>query len=803
MFKSILTTALRNIYRNRIFSLINFAGLSVSMSLGMLIILIAKEQFSYDQFHSDVERIYRVNTMALRVEGGQEPYASTPFPLGTSIKENYTFAEDVVRINRRLNGDVIYGNVNVPLSGLMVDPSFLNVFNFPLEQGNPAKALTEPNSLVITQETAERVFGKVNPLGQMVTVSGYGEFTITGVLRKITTKTHFEFQALASTSALAQLEKAGVISSTLEDWNNYYGSYTYFKLKPGNQLSEVEQALKEISKEKYAGLKLETRDKGYEFYLHPLNEITPGPELSNQMGQGMPTFLLIFLSVLAGVVLIMSVFNFTNLMIAKSLSRAREIGVRKVVGAQRFQVFLQFVGETVVFSLVALALSYLLLQFLKTGYLQLPLNEEFAMTLQEDWTLYIYFILFAIGVGVLAGLLPAGYLSAFKPVKVLKDSGNLKVYSRLTFRKVLMVTQFAFSVIFIIVVTVIYRQVDFMLNADYGFNQKNILNVRLQGVPFEKAANEVRLLPGVINTGGVSTRLGTWADQSSDYKRERSDEPFVMREFLVNDVYVNNLELNFVAGRNFDPTEQGIKEKHVILNETALTSFGFKTPLEAVGQSIFVNDSTLLEVIGVTKDFHFRPLNTKIGPLALRYNTAGLNFLSLMLEPNKKEKVIAALEPTWKKLDPIHPLEYMMMEDEIDDAYRQAGMHDILIIVGYISALAVILACLGLLGMAMYATQIRVKEVGVRKVMGASVQQVVMLLSKSFMMLIGIAVVIGIPVSLYFSDLFLSLYAYKMEISVWLVLGCITFIAPLAFLIIASQTWKTAAANPVKSLKYE
>jgi putative ABC transport system permease protein len=803
MLKSILTTALRNIYRNRIFSLINFTGLSVSMSLSMLIILIAKEQYSYDRFHTDAERIYRINTMALRVEGGQEPYASTPFPVGTTIKENYTFADDVVRINRRLNGDVIYGNVNVPLQGLIVDPSFLNMFNFPLEQGNPAKALTEPNSLVITQETAERVFGKVNPLGQTVTLSGYGEFVVTGVLKKNSNKTHFEFQALASTSALAGLEKAGVISSTLEDWNNYYGSYTYFKLKPGKQLSEVEQALKEISKEKYAGLKLETRDRGYEFYLHPLSEITPGPELSNQMGQGMPTFLLLFLSILAGVVLVMSVFNFTNLMIAKSLSRAREIGVRKVVGAQRFQVFLQFVGETVVFSLVALALSYVLLQFLKTGYLQLPLNEEFAMTLQEDWTLYIYFILFAIGVGVLAGLLPAGYLSAFKPAKVLKDTGNLKVYSRLTFRKVLMVTQFAFSVIFVIVVTVIYKQVDFMLNADYGFNQKNILNVRLQGVPFEKAANEIKSLPGVINAGGVSTRLGTWADQASDYKRQRADEPFVMREFMVNDVYINNLALNFVAGRNFDAVEQVGKEKHVILNETALKNFQFNTPMEAVGQSIFVDNSVMLEVIGVVKDFHFRPLNSKIGPVALRYNTNQLSFLSLKIEPGKKESVIAALEPTWKKLDPIHPLEYMMMEEEIDDAYRQAGMHDILIIVGYISALAVILACLGLLGMAMYATQIRVKEVGVRKVMGASVQQVVLLLSKSFMMLIGVAVLIGIPVSLYFSDLFLSLYAYKMEISVWLVLSCIAFIAALAFLIIASQTWRTAAANPVKSLKYE
>ena len=499
----------------------------------------------------------------------------------------------------------------------------------------------------------------------------------------------------------------------------------------------------------------------------------------------------------------MSVFNFTNLMIAKSLSRAREIGVRKVVGAQRAQVFFQFVGETVLFALVALAFSYVLLQFLKTGYLQLPLNEEFSMTLQEDWSLYLLFIFFAIVVGIIAGLLPAGYLSAFRPVNVLKDSSNLKVYSRLTFRKILMVVQFTFSVIFVIVVLVIYRQVDFMLTADYGINQKDILNIRLQGVAFDKMANEVKSIPGVINVGGVSHRLGTWADWSSDYKRNKSDEPFVMRDFRVNDVYISNLDMKFLAGRNFDADEQGATEKHVILNETALTAFKFATPVDAIGQIIYSDDSVMLEVVGVVKDFHFRPLNNKIGPLALRYNLAKLNFASLKIEPGRKESVVAALDPTWKKLDPIHPLEYMMMEEEIDDAYRQAGFHDILIIVGYISFLTVTLACLGMLGMAMYATQIRVKEVGVRKVMGASNWEVVFLLSKSFMILIGVAVIIGTPVSIYLGDLFLSLYAYKLVITPWLILSGISIVASLGLLIISSQTWSTASANPVKSLKYE
>lgn len=803
MLLNIFTTAIRNILRNRTFSLINLIGLSVSMSLSMLIILIIKEQYTYDNFHSDSDRIYRVNTNALRVEGGSEPYASSPLPLGRVLKEEYTFTENIVRINRRLNGDAVYGNVNVPVQGLMVDPSFFEVFNFPLAKGNPATALSEPNSLVLTPQAAERIFGTSEPLGQSISISGYGEFKITGVLKEFQSKTHFEFEVLGSTTALPAFEQAGIIGSTIDDWNNYYGSYNYFKLKEGRTIAEVNEALAAISKKYYAGLKLETRDKGYEFYLHPLTEITPGPELSNQMGQGMPIFLLIFLGTLAGVVLLMSVFNFTNLMIAKSLSRAREIGVRKVVGAHRYQVFAQFVGETIVFCLVALVFSYVLLQFLKAGYLQLPLNEEFSMDLNEDVSLYGMFVAFAVIVGIVAGLLPAGYLSAFKPSRVLKDAGNLKVYSRLTFRKVLMVVQFSLSVIFVTVVLIIYNQIDFMLNADYGFDQKNKLNVRLQGMDYNTLATEMRALPGVISVGGVSHRLGTWADRASDYKKSASDEPFVMRDFMVDDNYIRNLNLTFLAGRNFEAAEQNNQEKHIILNEASLTSFGFSNPVSAIGQPVYVDDSVMLSVIGVVKDFHFRPLNNQIGPVALRYSTRNLGYLSAQIDPGQKSVVTASLESIWKKLDPVHTIEYMMMDKEIDDAYRQAGFQDILAIVGYITFLAVTLACLGMLGMAMYATQVRIKEVGVRKVMGASVTEVVFLLSRSFMILIGVAVVIGTPVSLFFGSLFLDLYAYKIEITPMLVLLAISIIAVLGLVIICSQTVRAASSNPVNSLRYE
>jgi putative ABC transport system permease protein len=803
MFKSMITTALRNIYRNRTFSLINLTGLAVSMSLGLLIIMIVKEQYTFDNFHQDSDRIFRVNTMALRVSGEREPYASVPMPVGQLIKEDYTFTDEVVRLNRWLNCDAVYGNTNVPVHGLFADPSFLTLFNFPLEKGHPGTALNEPNSLVITHEAAEKIFGITEPLGQTLSLSGYGEFVVTGVLKPFLSKTHFDFEILASTAAIPALEKVGTMSPVTDNWNNYYANYVYFKLKEGRSADEAEKALTEIVQKHYAGLKLETRDKGYEFYLQPLEAITPGPELSNQMGNGMPSLLIVFMSVLVGIVMIMACFNYTNLMIAKSLSRAREIGIRKVVGAHRWQVFFQFVGEAVVFALVALVFSYLLLQFLKPGFVQLNIAREFSAELKEDYSIYLYFLLFSIGVGVLAGLLPAGYLSAFKPVKVLKDTGGLKVYSKLTFRKALIVTQFTFSVIFVLVVLVIYNQINFMITKDYGFSEQNIYNVRLQGMEFEKLANEVKSLPGVVSIGGVSHALGTWADRASDYKRNRDDEPFTMRDFIVDEHYIANIGLKFLAGRNFDATDEGEHERHVILNEQALTQFGFSDPVKAVGQSIYADDSVMLTVIGVVQDFNFRPLNYQIGPLALRYNLSEIGWLSASIVPANRETVMASIESIWKKLDPVHEFDGVMMADQIDQAYESAGFFDVLTIVGYISFLTIVLACMGMLGMAMYSTQTRIKEIGVRKVMGASSKQIVVLLSRSFFVLIGIAVLIGLPAAFFLGEQFLSLYAYKIEITPLLMLTGVVIVMAVGILTIGSQTLRAATANPADSLRYE
>ena len=801
MFKSILLTAIRNFTRNRSFSLINLVGLSISMSLALLIIVLVRQQFTFDNFHSDIDQIYRVNTKAIRKSGGSEAYASSPIPLGTTLMQDYSFIDKVVRFSRSLRGDIQYENTTVPYEGMFVDASFFEVFNFELEKGSVKDALSSANNIVIAHNAVPKIFGDADPIGKTVTLVGFGEFVVTGIVAPPPGNTHIDFEILGSTLILPLLEKQNMVSDQTTNWKNYYSGYNYIKLKSGTDLTDVNKALQKIANDQYANLTLETRDSGYEFYLHPLSEITPGPILSNQLGKGMPEMLLIFLSILGGVVMIMACFNYTNLTIAKSLTRAKEIGVRKINGGSKPQIFVQFIGESVLFALISLFFSYVLMMWMKPAVMELHIANEFSMNLVEDGTIYILFFVFAVLVGALAGLIPAGYLSSFQPLNVLKGGDNIKVRSRLTFRKALIVTQFTFSVIFVVIVTILNQQVKYVLNADYGINQENLLNVRLQGNDFEKFDTRVSTLSGVDRVGGVSHSLGTWADGADDYRRFREDDALVMRGFCVDADYGENLKLEFVAGKNFSDNSLA-SENHILLNEQALVSFGFEDALSAVGQTIIAGDSTALLVIGVLKDFNFRPLNYQIGPLGLRSNVDNLSLASISYSGDRAQ-VEEGVRAIWKELDPIHPIKMNSMTEEIDNAYSDSGFTDVLTIIGYIAFLAVSLACLGMLGMAMFTAQTRIKEIGLRKTLGASVTSVVFLLSKSFLILIGISIIIGAPISYYLGDMLISNYAYRITVTPWLMLSGISLLAFLGVAIISSQTVVAARRNPVESLRYE
>ncbi|MEO6348177.1 MAG: FtsX-like permease family protein, partial [Aquaticitalea sp.] len=320
---------------------------------------------------------------------------------------------------------------------------------------------------------------------------------------------------------------------------------------------------------------------------------------------------------------------------------------------------------------------------------------------------------------------------------------------------------------------------------------------------FKKLAQEIQSIPGVKNIGAVSHNLGTSQDWSDDYKKNVTDAPFVMRDFRVDKNYISNLDMLFVAGHNFSENISAERETEVILNESALKLFGIEDASSAIGQVIFSDDSVALAVAGVVKDFHFRPMNDAIGPLALRYKPADFNIMNIAIEPGSKERVMAAISPIWKKIDQVHPLECKLMSQEIEDAFTESGIIDILHVIEYITILSVIISCLGMLGMVMYGTRLRLKEISVRKVMGADIKSITILLSRSFMKLIVISLLIGIPLSYFLGNMILQNFAYKMSTLPLLIIVAVLIIALLGLITICSQTIKAAIANPVKSLRTE
>jgi putative ABC transport system permease protein len=776
----------------------------ISLSLSLLIIQVVVDQYSFDTFHEDSDRIYRVNSEIFRTGGGTEKYATTPLPLTDKLSSDFTFFEEVTRLSGGLSGNVTSSGQTIPIRGFYTSPTFFKIFNFEFEN-SVAEPLKDPFQIVLTRNAAHKFFGRESALGKFLVIEGFGTFTVSGVLKDSNKNTHLEFEALASQSTLHSLRQTSAVRPQMFEWKNYYSAYSYLKIKEGVRVEDIEAALTAIEEENYKEVILDARDQKITFYLQALKDISPGPQLSNNLGRSLPDILLYFLIGLAAIVMAMACLNYTQLTIAKSITRAREIGIRKVIGAQKSQVFLQFVGEAVVISLVSLVFSYLLLQFIKPAFLTLHISNEFSFNLNESPGVLLLFVIFTTVIGIIAGSFPALYLSSLKPVHVLKSGNKLNNNSKLPLRKAMLTLQFTFAVIFTLTVLIINKQTQYMIKADYGINTDNIINVRLNGISFDQIAPQVANLSGVEGVAGVSHSLGTFEDGDSDYKKSPEAEPFNMRDFMITGLYLQNLDIKLLAGKYFSEemlTAGG--EKFVILNEKAVRLFGFADNSASLDEVIYVDDSVMLEVVGVTESFHFRPFNYEIGPIAFRLRPDAARILSIRFQPGTNpEQLASAVLPVYRKFLPNHEMEWSLMDNEIKDAYEDSGLTDISKIVGYISFLAISISCLGLLGMVMFIVQTRSKEIGMRKILGASVSQLVIILNKSSMIILAIAFAIGLPISYLLGDWFLSIYAYRIPIGLSLILTGVGVIVGIVFITIGSQTLPTAKSSPLKWIRYE
>jgi ABC-type antimicrobial peptide transport system permease subunit len=790
--------ALRSMLKHRIFSFINIFGLAISLSACLLMLSIIVVQYSYDEFHADAEQIYRINST--HHTGGDFPHTfATATPALLDYFEHHApEVENTVVLKKGFGGDFSANDRIIPAKGLYASEDFLQTFTFPLQSGNPETALQEPFSLVLTQKVAEKFFGQQDPIGQMMSLAGLGEFKVTGLMADPPTNTHIKFEVLASYETLPALDRQGKTDVQTDNWQSLYDHYVYVKLQEGVGAEQLSAYFPQISQANYQ----ENDPIRAEFTLQRLGEITPAPtaQIVNQLAPTMPAMFIYFMAGLVLVVMLSACFNYTNLSVARALSRAKEVGVRKVVGARRRQLFMQFISEAVIVSLLSLVLAVLMLQLLEPAFYNL-LDEEgrSLISFATGYSIYVYFGIFALLVGLIAGVFPALLLSRFNPVQVLKKLTDVKVSGGMSWRKALITAQFALSFIFLITTMIIYEQFQYAMNKDMGFAQENVLQIALQGNSYEQLSQLMRQHKDVQEVSAASYTLAS-GHLSGAYFKKSAEDSLSIHYISVSPSFAENMELEMVAGEAYPENTDSGREQFVVFNESAVRAMGYESPAEAVNELLYV-DGEEVRISGVVRDFHYMPVMQRIESFALRYRPEEFQYMQLKLSSTNIQATLSELEEMWQQLDKVHPFKAEFYDEQVAEALF--GFNILMKVIGYMTFLSISIACLGFLGISIYTAETRMKEISIRKVLGAEVYQLSFYFMKSFLKLLLIAMLIGLPLAYLGNTMWLENIAYRREIGVGVLLLGAGSLLTLALLIVGSQAIKLAFINPVKTLRNE
>lgn len=812
MIKNYFKTAWRNLVKNKTFSLINIIGLAVSMSVCLLIILIIYDQDSYDSFNPKKDRVYRVHTASKN--NSFKEMASSALPLAQEIKENYTGVEATTALVKNIGGDIFYNGKVASGGGYFADGNIFNIMAFELAEGNATTALSAPYSMVISEEMSRQLFYNENPVGKIVKFSDkginpagvetgnketpYGQFTITGVLKQSPGKSSLPCHLLASIGTVSSLAKDSVINNPHDDWNNVWTNYTYVLMPSGKTKADLQNILDKISAKHYA----DPNGTQFKFVAASLDEISPGKPVGNPTHTSMPEVLLTFLGVLCIIIMLSACLNYTNLSVARLLSRAREVGIRKVAGATRGQIFRQFIAESTLVSLFALVLSLLLLSVLKPLFQGLTLNRFFDISFSNSLSLYVIFLAFSLLVGLVAGLLPAFYISIFNPVQVFKSNSSIKIFKGLTIRKVLLVVQFSVSLIFIISATLIFKQTNHVFNFDYGFNKENVVNIKLYKTEnYQRYLHELSSQKDILVAGACSYPPASGIQNSTRvFKSDNTKDSLQANFFDIDNKCFDVWGLTLVAGKNLPQVAATNGEQYVLINEKMAEEFKFGSPAAAIGQRILVEGNSL-EIAGVVKNFQFLEVTRAMAPLMLRNRQSAFGYITVRIASQHAAATVAALHNAWKKVNPETKFEYEFFDQQV--LVFHSMLSDAAAVIGFLAFLAVFVSCLGLLGMAVYTAETKQKEIGIRKVLGSGLLQIIMLLSKGFMILLSVAVLIATPLAYLLNNLWLQSFASRVSINASVIMSGILLLAAISLFIVFSQAWRAGRVNPVKSLRTE
>ena len=784
MIRNYFKTAWRNLNKHKLFSFINIFGLASGMTICMLALIKIREAYNYDNFHPNSNRTYRIITNLNRKGGEHFLCASSPLPLGNYLKDNNAFIENSATVYFHRD-ELTVNERKLFAIEAYVNTDFYKVFGFKLSSGQPA---ISPQTVVLTSETAERFFGKENPIGHVVSIDSSMNLLVTGVLEKSPGSSHLKFDMLLSMSTMPLLK-----NEALEDWKDEAAAYTYVQTKEGISQGTLKAALQNASKNINTSF-LSAANKTFSFDVQPLDKISPGgtrmynitaePIVPNLMG----------LALIGFSILLLAFFNYVNLTLARSLDRAREVGIRKVTGALKRHVILQFLSESVLVAALAFCLAFIQLRLLST----LPTIQNMIGNIPQDKIMWLYFLVFTLFTGLLAGWIPAKVFAGFKPVHVLKGKFNVKLFGGVGLRKSLTVIQFAVSMAAIVTLSVFYRQSIYMATADYGFEKENILTMQLPQHSYERAAVSFAAVAGVESVAASSGMFGFSEDDNRFIKRNKGMDSINSSYFSVTPSFIKDLKLQLVAGENLLTAANDAHQ--IIVNEEACRVLQFRNSADAVGNIVWFNDGTKYYIAGVVKDFHFANFSKRIGALVLVNHPDEFRTLNLKVAASAAQNILSAVEEKWKALYPHQPFEAAWYSKKL---YDQHLHEDDLVFIGLLTFMSVSIACLGLLGMVIYTTKNRAKEVSIRRVMGAGIAQVMVEISKGFMTMLLIAVCIGLPLGFMAGHQFLQQYAYRISLSVGLMACCAAALFCLGAVTIGWQTYKSAITNPVKSLRSE
>jgi putative ABC transport system permease protein len=802
MFKNYFKVAIRNIIRQKGYSFINIFGLAAGIASCILIMVWVQNELSYDGFHQKADRIYRLYG-DLTLGGNLRSQPIVGAPVAPALKQAFPEVENTVRMSPFNATTAKYGEKEFRENNIYyADNSFFEVFTLPLIIGNPATALTTRYSIVLTEKIANRYFGEENPLEKSLRFSDGRVYTVTGVMKDVPPNSHFTFDILCS-------------YETWIIWNeqeaNSWGwmeQTTYILTAPGVDSKTLEKKFEPVVYENL-GSRIEKVGATFRIGLQPLSKIHLFSNFEDDTAKIGNIMYVYLFSGVALFILFIACINFVNLSTARYSSRALEVGLRKTLGASRNSLIRQFLGETILVTFFAVILGYVFVLMLLPA-LKSMTGQELRYWLLVQPLFLIVLMLSVLGIGLFAGAYPAIFLSSFQPVKTLK--GHLKIGAASSvFRRILVVGQFSISIALIVGTLIIYDQLQFVRNKHLGFNKDQVLTVpyphNSQNWSVQSLRQELMSIPGITRVGFSSQVPGAGFDMRNLRPEGRTDdESILMQQLSIEPDFLPTLGIEIAQGRNFSTTIPTDHVDAVLINETTARQLGWDDP---IGKSFFISgrgeDGQPTEfqkrIIGVVKDFHSLSLRKKITPLVIFNNQSGFSLIALKLSGSAISETVSRLREKWENLFPDQPFDYAFLDESFDNLYRaEEQMNKIFT---SFSLIAIMISCLGLFGLAAYMTEKRTKEVGIRKVMGASVSGILILLSKEFTRWVLVANIIAWPVAYYFMNRWLRSFAYHVDMNagIFVLSGLIALF--IAWITVSYQSFKIARSNPVDDLRYE